>query len=166
MEKHLHDWFRDAHAMEQQAEKMLKAQAGRLESYPELRRRIEEHLRETQHQSERLEHCMALMNIDTSILKDIGAKASAFGQAISGVMASDEVLKGSIACYAFENFEIANYKVLIKAAQVLKQEEVARICTEILQEEQAMADWLSQHLEDTTQRFLERSESDELRSKS
>mgnify|MGYP002716823196 CR=1 FL=1 len=38
--EHLLDWLRDAHAMEQQAEKMLKAQAERLEHYPELKARI------------------------------------------------------------------------------------------------------------------------------
>lgn len=33
--------------MEQQAEQMLKVQAGRLEHYPELKARIEQHLQET-----------------------------------------------------------------------------------------------------------------------
>ncbi len=42
--KHLEDWLRDAHAMENQAEKMLKAHASRLENYPLLQRRIEEHV--------------------------------------------------------------------------------------------------------------------------
>jgi len=32
------DWLRDAHAMEQQAEKMLTAQAERLEHYPVLKK--------------------------------------------------------------------------------------------------------------------------------
>jgi ferritin-like metal-binding protein YciE len=45
--EHLLDWLRDAHAMEQQAEQMLKAQAGRLEHYPELKARTEQHLQET-----------------------------------------------------------------------------------------------------------------------
>lgn len=33
-EKNLLDWLRDAHAMEQQAEKMLKAQSERLSTIP------------------------------------------------------------------------------------------------------------------------------------
>ena len=45
--EHLLDWLRDAHAMEQQAEQMLKAQAARIENYPALKARIEAHLEET-----------------------------------------------------------------------------------------------------------------------
>lgn len=163
--KHLVDWLRDAHAMEQQAEKMLKSQAQRLEHYPQLQRRIEEHIEETLHQSEKLEHCLTLLGADVSTFKDMGAKLTAFGQAVSGMMAEDEVVKGGIACYSFENFEIACYKALIKAADMASQPEVSQICKEILQEEIAMADWLAKNLDDTTQRYLERDEDDNLRAK-
>lgn len=46
-QENLMDWLRDAHAMEQQAEQMLKAQAARIEHYPQLKARIEQHLEET-----------------------------------------------------------------------------------------------------------------------
>lgn len=154
--KHLEDWLRDAHAMEKQAEKMLTSQASRLEHYPQLKQRIEEHVTETQNQSEKLEHCLTLLGTDASTMKDMGAQLSAFGQAVGGMMAEDEVVKGGIASFAFENFEIANYKAIIVAAEMASQPEVAQICKEILQEEIAMADWLSQHLDDTTKAFLER----------
>ncbi|WP_053572263.1 DUF892 family protein [Caballeronia cordobensis] len=45
--EHLLDWLRDAHATEQQAEQMLLAQSGRLEHYPQLKARIDQHLEET-----------------------------------------------------------------------------------------------------------------------
>lgn len=48
------DWLRDAHAMEQQAEKMLTAQSERLEHYPELKARIVQHIDETRGQRELL----------------------------------------------------------------------------------------------------------------
>ena len=35
--ENLLSWLRDAHAMEKQAEKMLKAQVARLEHYPKLK---------------------------------------------------------------------------------------------------------------------------------
>lgn len=163
--KHLVDWLRDAHAMEKQAEKMLKSQADRLENYPELQRRIEQHIQETLNQSEKLEHCLSLLEADTSTFKDMGAQLTAFGQAVGGMMAEDEVVKGGIACYAFENFEIASYKALIKAADMVAQPEISKLCNEILQEEIAMADWLSNHLDDVTQRYLQRDEADNLRAK-
>lgn len=40
-------WLRDAHAMEEQAETMLAAQAERIDNYPELEQRIRQHLQET-----------------------------------------------------------------------------------------------------------------------
>ena len=163
--KYLENWLRDAHAMEQQAEKMLKSQAERLVDYPELQARIEQHLNETRRQSDRLEQAMAGINIDTSTLKDLGGKLTAFGQALGGMMAGDEVMKGSIACYAFEHFEIANYKALIQAAESAGQTGVAQVCSEILKEEEDMAAWLSDHLESTTTQFLHRADDDNLRAK-
>lgn len=163
--KHLIDWLRDAHAMEKQAEKMLQSQAHRLESYPQLQRRIDEHIEETLNQSKKLEHCLKLLGADTSTFKDMGAELTAFGQAVGGMMAEDEVVKGGIASYAFENFEIASYKAIIKAAEMAAQPEVAQVCQEILQEEIAMADWLSKHLDEVTQQFLERDKEDNLRAK-
>jgi ferritin-like metal-binding protein YciE len=162
--KHLVDWLRDAHAMEKQAEKMLQSQAHRLEHYPQLQKRIEEHIEETVDQAKKLEHCLALLDADTSTFKDMGAELTAFGQAMGGMMAEDEVVKGGIASYAFENFEIASYKAIIKAADMASQPEVSQVCKEILQEEIAMADWLSKHLDETTQQFLER-DSDDVRAK-
>ncbi|MBR2512487.1 MAG: ferritin-like domain-containing protein [Halomonas sp.] len=163
--KHIEDWLRDAHAMEKQAEEMLSAQAKRLDHYPVLRTRIEQHLEETKGQAKKLEQVMSSLDIDTSVVKDLGGKLTAFGQAMGGAMASDEVVKGAIASYAFECFEIANYKALIQAAEHASQPELVRVCKEILQEEQAMADWLAEHLEETTEQFLQRSENSDLDAK-
>mgnify|MGYP004594333275 CR=1 FL=1 len=44
--EHYHDWLRDAHAMEKQAESMLESMAGRIDNYPDLRSRIEQHVTE------------------------------------------------------------------------------------------------------------------------
>ncbi|WP_404375787.1 ferritin-like domain-containing protein [Vreelandella aquamarina] len=163
--KYLENWLRDAHAMEKQAEEMLKAQAKRIEHYPALRARIDQHLHETEHQAEKLERVMTELGIDTSAMKDMGGKLSAFGQALGGMMAGDEVVKGGIASYAFECFEIANYKALIAAAEQANQPEVVRVCQEILKEEQAMADWLDQHLDETTRTFLTRANDNDVQAK-
>lgn len=48
--EHYHDWLRDAHAMEKQAESMLESMVSRIDNYPELRARIEQHLSETKNQ--------------------------------------------------------------------------------------------------------------------
>lgn len=49
-QENYHDWLRDAHAMEKQAESMLSAMSKRIDNYPDLRARIEQHLTGTQGQ--------------------------------------------------------------------------------------------------------------------
>jgi len=115
--EHLNDWLRDAHAMEQQAETMLTAQAERLEHYPELRARIVQHIEETRGQQSILAGILTRRGIENSVLKDLGGKLAAFGQGVGGMMTSDEVVKGAMAGYVFENLEIASYTALIAAAQ-------------------------------------------------
>jgi ferritin-like metal-binding protein YciE len=149
-------WLRDAHAMENQAETMLKAQAERLDHYPEMRQRIQEHIAETQSQAERLDKCIDRLGSDTSSLKDAAGKVTAMMQGIGGALAGDEVVKGAMAGYTFEHFEISAYAALIAAAETCGDAQTASVCREILREEEAMAEWLRMALPLVTQTFLQR----------
>ncbi|QLF68948.1 ferritin-like domain-containing protein [Peteryoungia desertarenae] len=157
---HYIDWIRDAHAMEEQAVTMLTGQAKRLEHYPELKARIEQHIRETENQSKQLERVLDSLGDDSSTLKDLAGKTTASMQAMGGMFASDEVIKGSMAGYTFENMEMATYKVLIAAAEALGDASNKSIFEAILEEEKAMAAWLWDHLDDTTRQYLARNEAD------
>ena len=157
-EERLMEWLRDAHAAEQQAETMLNGMASRLENYPDLKARIEQHITETQRQADLVRGCIERRGGSTSMVKDAGGKMMAFGQAMSGMFVGDEVMKGSIASYAFEAMEIASYRILITTAQQVGDQETARICEQILQEEKAMADWLEQNLPTLTKNYLMREE--------
>lgn len=162
---HLLSWLRDAHAAEEQAITMLSSMARRLENYPELRERVETHVHETERQAERIEECLERMGSDTSALKVAGTKTIGLGQALSGIFTSDEVMKGVLASYTFEQMEIASYRILINAARRLGEEEVERVCREILDEEIAMATWLEDHMAGITDRFLERAADEEVTEK-
>jgi ferritin-like metal-binding protein YciE len=164
-QENLLDWLRDAHAMEQQAEKMLKAQSERLEHYPKLKARIEQHLQETLDQQQLVEECITRLGGTSSTLKDIAGKLMAFGQAIGGSMMSDEVIKGAMAGYVFENVEIATYTVLIAAAKAAGDKQTQAACEQILPQEEAMAKWLLEHLPELTEAFLQRSENPDLEAK-
>ncbi len=155
--KHYIDWLRDAHAMEQQAEQMLKAQSERIEHYPDLQARITQHIDETRGQRELLESCFERLGESPSTVKDVMGRLAAFGQAIGGSVASDEVVKGAMAGYVFETLEIATYNTLIAAAEAAGDTETARVCETILRQEEAMAQWLLEHLPLVTQQFLARS---------
>jgi ferritin-like metal-binding protein YciE len=156
-QENLLDWLRDAHAMEQQAEKMLKAQSERLEHYPALKARIEQHIQETLDQQTLINECLTRLGGSSSTLKDLGGKLMAFGQAVGGSLMSDEVIKGAMAGYVFENMEVATYTVLIAAAQVAGDAQTQEACEKILPQEIAMAEWLLEHLPQLTQAFMERS---------
>ena len=151
-----HDWLRDAHAMEKQAESMLSKMSGRLEHYPALEQRLAQHLEETKYQLRLLEQLLDTHGIDHSVMKDVMGKVAATGQAVGGMFNSDEVVKGAISGYVFENAEIASYTSLIAAAEQVGDAEGVRVLTEIREQEVVMAEWLLQHLPEVTQQFLQR----------
>lgn len=97
--EHYHDWLRDAHAMEKQAESMLESMAGRIDNYPDLRARIEQHVNETKRQITVLEEILDRNEISRSVIKDSMSKMAALGQSIGGMFPSDEIVKGSINGY-------------------------------------------------------------------
>ncbi|WFE76546.1 ferritin-like domain-containing protein [Roseinatronobacter sp. S2] len=152
--KYVDQWLRDAHAMEKQAESILEGQVSRIKNYPELAERMQAHLEETISQRKRLEACIERRGISTSGVKDVSAKFTAMMQNLGGVFAGDEVVKGVLASYAFEAMEIASYRILAEAAMAEGDFETAQLCKEICQEEEAMADWLKEHMPRITTAFL------------
>lgn len=159
------DWLRDAHAMEEQAVTMLTSMAGRIENYPDVKAKIEQHITETRRQADMLESCIERLGGDTSTVKDLMGKFMAMGQGLSGVFVADEIVKGSMASYTFEHMEIAAYQVLIAAADACGDRETSAVCQRILVEEQAMADWLIQNVGDVTRKYLARAENPDLLAK-
>jgi ferritin-like metal-binding protein YciE len=150
-------WVKDAHAMEKQAESMLEKMSGRLEHYPELKARIDQHIEETREQQALVESVIERYDTSSSTFKDAIGKLSAMGQAMGGMMADDEVVKGAISGYVFENLEIGSYTSLIAAAKLVGDSEGIRIFTQIREQEIAMAEWCLQHLPDVTEQFMIRS---------
>lgn len=150
-------WVKDAHAMEKQAESMLEKMSGRLEHYPDLKARIDQHIEETRQQQALVQSVIDRYDTSSSTLKDAMGKLSAMGQAMGGMMADDEVVKGAISGYVFENLEIASYTSLIAAAERVGDLEGVRIFTQIREQEIAMAEWCLQHLPDVTEQFMIRS---------
>ncbi|ALZ95459.1 ferritin-like domain-containing protein [Leclercia adecarboxylata] len=163
--EHYHDWLRDAHAMEKQAESMLESMASRIDNYPDVRARIEQHITETKQQITVLEEILDRNDISRSMLKDSMSKMMAFGQSVGGMVTSDEIVKGSISGYVFEQFEIACYTSLLAAAKKAGDMASVPAIESILAEEQRMADWLIQHIPDTTEQFLLRSDADGVEAK-
>ena len=108
--------LRNAHAMENQALSIMKPQLERIENYPELAAKLNQHIRETEGQIARIEEVLGGLDEDHSTLKDVALSFTGAMAAMGHSMAGDEVLKNSFANFAFENFEMAAYRSLITVA--------------------------------------------------
>lgn len=148
----------NAYALEGQALEITQRQVERLEHYPELRARIQQHVEETRQQQATVEQCLSRLGSSPSSFKEMSMKLMGNLQAMAHGMAGDEVLKNTFASYAFEHYEIAAYRSLVAMAEAAGEPEIARACEQILRQEEAMAAWIGEHLEDTTRRFIARAE--------
>jgi ferritin-like metal-binding protein YciE len=146
--------LRNAHAMENQALSIMKPQLTRIESYPDVAEKLQQHITETENQITRLEEILEGMNEDHSTLKDMALSFTGTMAAMGHAVAGDEIMKNSFANFAFENFEIAAYKSLITVAEVGGFNAGVLSLRANLAEEKAMADWLYASIGAVTTKFL------------
>ena len=139
-------WLNDAHGMENALIQILEHQIKDAKDYPQVQAKLQQHLEQTRRHADLVKGCIENLGGHTSAVKT--GMASLFGQmqALSTGPAKDELVKNALADYAAENFEVASYTALICAAQELGDQQTASVCQQILQEDQAMADWLEQNL--------------------
>lgn len=153
--------LRNAHAMENQALSIMKPQLSRIENYPEVAAKLEQHIRETEGQITRIEGLLAGLNEDSSTLKDMALSFTGAMAAMGHTMAGDEILKNSFANFAFENFEIAAYKSLMTIAELGGFANATSALQANLDEEKAMAMWLDENLRSVTMKFASLKEAGE-----
>lgn len=156
-EENLMAWLRDAYAMEQQqAIESTEKQVDRMQGYPELRAWVEDHLAKSQAQAERLKGCIQRRGGDVSTLKGLAAKLMGNVQAITGMVADDEVVKTAVSDYAFKHYEIGCYRSLSAAAEMAGDPETKRVCDEILEEEKDLADRIALLVPRLTEQYVGR----------
>lgn len=148
--------LRNQHAVENQAIELLQRQVDRLEHYPEMVERMRQHIVESQNQAKRIEDLLGELGSSHSSVKDTVLSFMGNMAAMMHAPAQDEVIKNSLANFAFEHYEIASYKSLLTLADVTGHASAQSALKQSLGEEQAMAQWLDEHLADTTQRYLAR----------
>lgn len=152
-----HDLFitglKNAHAMENQALSIMKPQAGRIENYPEVEAQLNKHIAETKGQIARLDGILDSLGEDKSSLKDLALSVAGTFAAVGHTVAPDEILKNSMANFAFENFEIAAYKSLIALAEASGNDAAIADLELNLNEERDMADWLDTNIEAVTLQY-------------
>ena len=147
-------WLNDAHGMENALVQILEHQIKDAKDYPQVQAKLQQHLEQTRRHSELVKGCVENLGGKTSTMKT--GMATLFGQmqALSTGAAKDEMVKNALADYAAENFEIASYTALIRAAEDLNDQQTAAVCQQIRQEEEEMARWLQQNLPTLVQQTL------------
>lgn len=148
------DWLNDAYGMENALIQILEHQIKDASSYPQVKAKLEQHLEQTRRHAELVKNCVEMHGGSTSTMKAGMAKLFGQMQAVSTGAAKDEMVKNALADYAAENFEVASYTALVRAAQDLGDQHTASVCQQILQEDQEMATWLHNNLPRLVQEVL------------
>jgi ferritin-like metal-binding protein YciE len=150
--------LKNAHAMEMQALAIMKPQAERIDSYPDVEAKLRQHIAETEQQAQRIENLLDACGADRSALKDMALSMAGGMAALGHMPAGDEILKNAFADFAFENYEIAAYRSLIALAEAAGHSEAIGTLQQNLDEEERMAEWIEQNLANLTQKFVSLSE--------
>jgi ferritin-like metal-binding protein YciE len=135
-------WLNDAHAMELGIAQVLENHAASAADHPQVQARLQQHLEETRRHAELVKGCVERLGGDTSAVKTGMASVMGTIQGMSTKIAKDELIKNTLHDYGTEHFEMACYTSLLTAAEDLGDMETARVCRQILSEEQAMAEFL------------------------
>lgn len=159
VQNHFDVWLRDAFSAEGQSITMLTSQAKRIQNYPDLKARVEDHLAETEVQQELLRGLLE-RSAGPPLIRTVAGKLGTAAQGISGMLAGDEIIKGAMATYIFEQGEIASYQVLLATADELGDTQAQDVLAGIMEQEVAMANWLHEHLDVLTRIYLMRDERD------
>lgn len=147
--------LKNAHAMELNCKAMIDRQLDRLENYPKLIARMQQHRQENLAQIDRLEQILEGQGEKTSGMKDAAMSMMGNMGAMMNAPAGDEVLKNSFASAATAMAEVSAYKALIVLGEIAGQVDAIRLLQRSLSEERAMAAWLDDNLEGTVLMHLQ-----------
>jgi UDP-glucose 4-epimerase len=132
-------YLKDAHALEEQATKLLESASGGVAD-EELARDLAEHLEQTRGHAERLEQLLAGRDAAPSKAKDAALKAGGLNLSTFFAAQPDTTTKLAGFAFAFEHLEIAAYELLQRTAARAGDEEVVAAAKQILAEERHAAE--------------------------
>jgi ferritin-like metal-binding protein YciE len=99
------------------------------------------------------QHAVENHGTSASSVKDTMMSFMGNMAALAHTPAPDEVIKNTLANFAFEHFEIAAYKSLIALAEQIGDANGILLLTTSLREEEAMAAWIDKAIAPTTLKF-------------
>ena len=134
----------EAHAMEQNVLRMLDGMISTTDD-PEILDRLEHHKLETQRHADRMKARLEAHGGSISVVKQAGGILGALAKMPLDIVRGEHAGRNARDSFATEHMEIASYELLTRIAQRAGDEETAAAAREIIAEEQAMADVISQN---------------------
>jgi UDP-glucose 4-epimerase len=132
-------YLRDIHALEGQAEKLLKAGAERVDD-EHLEAAFRDHLKETQRHRELIAGLLEERDAGPSLVKDTMLKSGGLNLSAFFGAQPDSTTKLAGFAFAFEHLEVAAYELLQRVAARAGDEGVVTAAAEILAEERRAAE--------------------------
>jgi steroid delta-isomerase-like uncharacterized protein len=138
------NWVRGAYSMELGLVPMLERQTGQFKNDPELQKGLELHLQKTRKHVELLRDCLQRLGENASAVRPIDPVTTVYGHPNGGE--PDTARQAELFDYVTEAFEVASYRALQSLTTIIGDQETARVCQQILDDEIAIADALDRRL--------------------
>jgi ferritin-like metal-binding protein YciE len=128
----------EAHAMEQNVLRMLDGMIATSDD-PQVIDMLEHHKTQTQTHAHRMRERLEAHGATPSVVRQAGGILQALAKLPLDMVRGEKAGRNARDGYATEHLEIASYELLKRVAQKAGDEETARACDEILEQERAMA---------------------------
>ena len=132
-------YLTDAHAMEEQSVKLLEKGAD-IAGDEEIARIYRAHLMQSSEHEEHILKRLQAHGESPSKVKDVAMKGGALGVGGLALATPDTPVTLAVAAFAFENLEVASYRVLHRLAERAGDTETASVVERILEQEEAAAE--------------------------
>ena len=139
MDDQLNKALSDAHAIEKQATRLLQ-QAKMVTSDSEVASIFSAHLLQTEEHERYVSERLQARGKTPSKFKDAAAQVSAFGLGSLVAAMPDTPIRLASVAFAFENLEVAHYRILRRLAERAGDRETVAVAERILEQEEAAAE--------------------------
>ena len=153
MQRQLVDHIDEAHALEQTVLRMLDGLIQSVDD-PGLIDRLEHHKLETQRHESLMRGRLEAHGATPSMVRQAAGVVEAVMKMPLDLVRGERSGRGGRDAYVTEHLEIASYELLRRVAERAGDEETARACRDILEEERSMAQFLEEHWDTLVEQSL------------
>jgi ferritin-like metal-binding protein YciE len=134
----------EAYAMEQNVARMLDGMISTTDD-PEILDALEHHKMQTQGHADRMRARLEAHDAQPSGARQVGGILTALAKMPLDMVRGEKAGRNARDGYATEHMEIASYELLRRIAEKAGDEQTARVASEIIGEEKAMADLIAEN---------------------